>query len=119
MHYSYEREDRLGNLYGLRAVGVLPKKRELAVEDALSVMKEVLYSRFESASPRSFSLFKSILGSARLDVVRRALEREVRKKEDAEDSIRTLGMLLQTIEWTEANRLLIKSSDSSVCCDYM
>ncbi len=119
IHYSYEREDRLGNLYGVRAVGVLPKNRDWVGIESLEHMKKILYERFLSIDPSSFGLLKSILGSTRFDVIRRSLERDIRKKEDAEDSIRTLGMLLQTIEWTQANRLLIKNYDSAVCCDYM
>jgi hypothetical protein len=115
LRYAYEREDRLGNLYGVDAVGVLPRRPHTEGEEAMSVIMETLYSRFEQMDTASLNILRGILGSTRLDDIRRALEARMRKKEDAEEGIRILGMLLQTIEWTEANRLLIKGSDSLVC----
>lgn len=119
IHYSYEREDRLGNLYGKRAIGILPKVDDYGIDERLSGMREELYSRFFSLDTCSLGILKSLFGSSRLDFFRRTLERGMTKKEDAEENIRILGMLLQSVEWAQANRLAIKDQSGSVCCDYI
>ena len=47
MSYAYEREDRLGNLYGICARGILPKKPSDDISEAVEKMRELLYSKFK------------------------------------------------------------------------
>ena len=116
--YSYERRDRLGNLYGVVARGI-PMQGRGKKDNSLEKMCEALYARFSSLDGRDARLLGAIFGSARFDVIRGALERQTVKKEDAENSIRILGMLLETVEWAQASRLLIKSASQSICYDCM
>lgn len=115
--YAYEREDRLGSLYGINCMGVLPKQDYKNIENQMDIRTE-LYNCFCSMEAPSYSFLSSVMREARFDSIRRELEATQRKKEYAEESIRVLGMLLQTVEWSEANRLAIKSENKILCYDY-
>ena len=119
IHYSYEREDRLGNFYGQRAIGILSKREDESKENMLSAMRDELYSRFLALDTQALSILSSIFGVSRLEFIRRTIDNSQAKKEDAEENIRILGMLLQSVEWAQANRLVIKDQSRSVCCDYI
>ncbi len=114
--YAFEREDRLGNLYGVRATGVLSK--EQWEDPYLASVKNELCGRLSTLGNSHRALLQGILGVSRFDSLCRKLERTAQKNEEAEESIRILGMLLQTVDWASANRLLIKDEGRAVCYDY-
>ena len=119
LSYSYEREDRLGNLYGISCIGVLSRQREFDFCDALLSMREELLERFCVLSEGAKGFLSGVMCQSRYERIRRVTEERRNKKEDAEEDIRILGMLLQTVDWAEANRLVIKSESSNLCYDYI
>ncbi len=119
LSYSYEREDRLGNLYGISCIGVLSRQGEFDFCDALLSMREELLGRFCLLPQGAKGFLRGVMGESRYERICRTVEERRNKKEDAEEDIRILGMLLQTVDWAEANRLVIKSENRTVCYDYI
>lgn len=118
LSYSYEREDRFGNFYGVSCIGILPRQDEPDLGDALLSMKKELFERFYDLPQTAKSFLSGVMGESRYERVCRVIEERSNKKEDTED-IRILGMLLQAVDWAEANRLVIKSESKAVCYDYI
>lgn len=112
MSYACERQERLGSLYGVSAVGVISKNENIPYE-AMCSFENALYERLTAMSSGKITFLSSILGQSRFDCLMRAFERKDKKAEDTELNIRILGMLCQTVEWAQVNRLLIKNG--SLC----
>lgn len=109
--YAHEREDRLGNLYGVRAVGVVSK----ADVEPSRLLYDSLHQRFMSLPEQKHLLLRSVLGRAQYEHIMRSIGIKSTKKEDTEDVIRILGMLCQTVDWAETGRFLIKSEEHGRC----
>lgn len=103
--YSNERADRLGAFYGLECSGVTPRRSER--EEELFSIYSYLYRRFLSLPSKDIALLESILGRRKLGYIERRL-REGEKKKDAEQELCTLGMLIQTVMWAGATRLVLR-----------
>ena len=101
------RQDRLGSLYGVFAVGVISKPRDDMSFEAICDFERALYRRIAELSDSKIAFLRSVLG-VRFDRIMRCIELEDKKIEDTEQNIRILGMLCQTVEWAQASRLLIR-----------
>lgn len=114
--YAYEREDRLGQRYGieLRGIPVRQEGEERDIYSMLSEMRSYLQAQVESFSSEDLSFLGGILTQKKLGYLLSRLCAERRQKyEDAEADIRILGMLCQTVEWGKAQRLIFKSCGES------
>ena len=111
LSYAREREDRLGNLYGICAVGIMSKS---AVEPS-RVLLDALCERFLALPEQKHLLLCSVLGKARYKSIVDDILLKNAKKEDAEGVIRILGMLCQTVDWAESGRFLIKNDERVRC----
>lgn len=105
--YAYIREDRLGALYGVSCVGVLPKIDEQKRVADTSI-EEVLRKHLLEMDGERFDFLKSVFGEMRFLEILRALAVPSKKNEDTEYNIRILAMLCQTVEWSESRHLLLK-----------
>ena len=102
--YSNERADRLGAFYGEECIGVMPREREYDTHS--QEIFSYLHRRFRSLGASDLSLLSEILGNRKLSYLEKAFEK-AEKKEDAEQELCTLGMLIQTVMWARENRLAI------------
>ena len=105
--YANMREDRLGALYGVDCVGVLPElgSPKSAPDRAL---ENVLRERLFGTRGERLIFLRRVFGDKRFSKIMRELETPSEKEEDTEYAIRILAMLCQSIEWSEASRLLLK-----------
>jgi len=107
--YARERDDRLGSLYGIHAVGTFAKA-EIAVDNNyLNKIYISVKDRFFSMKQEEMALLVSIFGKHRFDGLLRFLEGDT-KKEDTEKNIRILAMLCQTVEWLSSRAICIGST---------
>ena len=102
--YAREREDRLGAICGIRAIGAFSGAKPTFSDDAIDVLDNALSERFFSLPPYERNLLRDIFDQYRLDCLLKMLSLPI-KKEDTEQKIRILGMLCQTIEWIQAREL--------------
>ncbi|MBP3369150.1 MAG: hypothetical protein J6L85_00225 [Clostridia bacterium] len=110
LFYAYEREDRLGSFYGIRAEGRMLRTEPTNNTEPLRAMHEYLYGRLLSMDEGQISLLKSILGSHKLCSLTERLADVGENEKDTDARIRILGMLIQTVMWAESRELLIVSS---------
>lgn len=115
LSYAYEREDRLGALYGIDAVGVSVRRdRELPYYEEEKRIEKRLASLMLSMSVDDVSLLSAILGNKRMDMFLRRAEQSARgytPPNEREQRIRTMGMLYQTVNWFKASKLTVKSEE--------
>jgi len=110
--YAAERDDRLGNLYGVRSVGVLSREDSEPSRGLYTALRE----RMEGMPSQKRAVLSSILGAQVADrLLLLSCGRET-KKEDTEENIRILGMLYQTVEWAESARLVLYGQSSELIC---
>lgn len=102
--YAREREDRLGALYGIRAIGTFTPSQPTFGEGCMEALLRLLNERFFSIPPYDRILLREIFGQYKLDYLLEILSMPT-KKEDTEKKIRILGMLCQTVEWMQARDL--------------
>ncbi len=115
LSYAYEREDRLSSLYGLRATGTLPRTRlHLNPEVTQRLESDLRYHVFSMNSYET-SLLHSVFGAYRSEQLFKKLDRGIKNTEDAEEKIRVLGMIYQTVQWMQSKRLVIDSSRGIRC----
>lgn len=110
--YAYERDDRIGNLYGIRAIGVPTDSHQLPSKE----LYQKLVERFLSLDGSKHLLLRSILGEDRYTCIMQGIGQKEQKKEDTENNIRILGMLCQTVDWVESGHFVIRSDRYQWCC---
>ena len=106
--YAFERQDGLGNLFGLCAVGIPTRAYDARTEE-LDIMREHLRELFFSLDSAGLSFLRGVLGERRLEYLMQRFECES-KKEDTDATVRILGMLYQCVMWAQSRELLIKST---------
>ena len=111
--YSYERQDRLGVLYGKELVGVSPTQIRVFGHEELCAFEELLISRFFCYGERGLSIVRCVLGDDKYRFIIGFFDNKNKKIEDTELSIRILGMLCQLMEWAEAEQLVISGDPYS------
>ena len=115
LSYAEEREDRLGALYQIEAIGRIAREDNRPDSDGLFRMRERLVSMFLALDGRQTAFLSDILGERKLDFLMRRFERgSDEKKKDTESEIRILGMLYQTVMWAESRELVIKSTGDTL-----
>ena len=115
--YSLEREDRLGALYGVSAIGVRSKDIACASGSKNKIYRSLL-SLILSLDSSQRAILLDVLGRQKLDFLMRRFESCAEsigsgEKKDTDAEIRILGMLYQTVLWAESRELCIKQS--SLC----
>ncbi len=108
--YAYEREDRLGAFYGIRAEGRMSRGECTENIGDMQLMHGYLYKRLVSLSEAQQSMLRSILGARKLDCLMNRLKDTGENEKDTALRIRILGMLIQTVMWAESRELLIMST---------
>lgn len=108
--YAYEREDRLGAFYGIRAEGRMSRGERMENIASMQVMHGYLYKRLASLSEAQLSLLCNILGARKLDCLMNRLKDTGENEKDTALRIRILGMMIQTVMWAESRELLIMST---------
>jgi len=108
--YAREREDRLGALYGVRAIGTFTRIQPTFGDGCMDNLLQMLSKRFFSIPPYDRILLREVFGEYKLDYLLGVLSTPT-KKEDTEKKIRILGMLCQTIEWMQAKELRFVSQN--------
>ncbi len=108
--YAYEREDRLGSFYGIRAEGRMSRAERMSNNDSMQKMHGYLYKRLSLMSDAQLSLLGNILGARKLDCLMSRLRDAGVNEKDTDSRIRILGMLIQTVMWAESRELLIMST---------
>ena len=111
LSYAYERQDRLGALFGVSAVGSA-LRGECDTEAEKYAISSFLKEKFFSLDVSEMSFLAAITGKKKLEYLIRRFESE--KNKDTEAEIRILGMLCQCVEWAQSRELLIKNSDEDV-----
>lgn len=116
LSYAQEREDRLGALYQIEAVGVMTREDGRTDEEWLRRMRERLVSMIFSLDRQEIALLKDILGERKLDFLLHRFEKGMgeNKNKDTDAEIRILGMLYQTVMWAESRELAIKSTGDTL-----
>lgn len=115
LSYSQEREDRLGALYQIEAVGRIAREDGRPDAEGLFRMRERLASMVLSLDGGQVALLKNILGERKLEFLMRRFEtRADEKKKDTDAEVRILGMLYQTVMWAESRELTIKSTGDTL-----
>jgi hypothetical protein len=106
--YSNERADRLGSFYGVECAPAMPSPT-LSFE-ASGGMYSYLCKRFCSLGERETALLCEILGRRKLGYIQKHFRSRIdqTKKEDAEQELCILGMLLQTAAWLGTERIVIR-----------
>lgn len=99
--YAREREDRLGSLCGIRAIGAFTHNSPLFDEKENDRLELCLRDRFFSMPPYERLFLREVFGEYKLEILLNVLDKST-KKEDTEKSIRILGMLCQTIDWMQS-----------------
>ncbi len=115
LSYAYEREDRLGNMYGVEATGVLPRVAVSLDNEQLSCMKQELLNNIYLMGERELAILRSVLGERKLCALLSLLKKNGTKKEDTEQQVRTLGMLCQSVEWLQSRTFVIDDSSRIYC----
>ena len=110
LSYAYEREDRLGAFYGIRAEGRMSRGGRMSNMEPKQTMHGYLYKRLTSMSEAQLCLLRNILGSRKLDCLMSRLGDVGENEKDTDSRIRILGMLIQTVMWAESRELLIMST---------
>lgn len=105
--YSYDRQDRLGAIYGVDIFGVPPREKISFSSEELYSFERALFERLLSKGARGAALARQVLGVMRYDALFSYFDKKDKKAEDTENSIRILGMLCQLIDWSEAEQLVI------------
>lgn len=106
LSYAYERQDRLGSLFGISAVGASVRREDDRTAER-DEMSEYLKERFFSLDSSDISFLRGVVGVRKLEYLMRRFEE---KSKDTEAEIRILGMLCQCVEWARSRELLIKNS---------
>jgi hypothetical protein len=115
LSYAEEREDRLGALYQIEAIGRIAREDNRPDSDGLFRMRARLVSMILALDGRQTAFLSDILGERKLDFLMRRFERgSDEKKKDTESEIRILGMLYQTVMWAESRELVIKSTGDTL-----
>ena len=111
--YAREREDRLGAFYGIRAKGRYISGRK---EDNLQyeACRQYLLQSFCTLDASRTDILKKILGEKKLEYLRRRFESGSEKQRDTDAQIRILGMLIQTVMWTESKGLIISHGSDAL-----
>ncbi|MBE6592418.1 MAG: hypothetical protein E7642_00305 [Ruminococcaceae bacterium] len=104
--YAYERQDRLGALFGISAVGASVRRDE-ETERYSGSLFPFLRERFFSLDASSKSFLVAVMGEKKLEYLMRRFESE--KNKDTEAEVRILGMLCQCVEWARSRELAIRS----------
>lgn len=115
--YAYEREDRFSSFYGCIARGSAIKNSDLSIswlEDELKTILNILTENVFSFDFSRIALLRKIFGEQKFSLLMRYFESENLKKEDTEQKIRILGMICQTIEWSELRKLQFLSEEKKV-----
>ena len=110
LDYSYCRQDRLGSLFGVCGLGIYPSAKPEFNVDELYAFERVLWERCQG---RGISIVRRVLGNCKYDRLFAFLEEKNKKPEEAENSIRILGMICQLIDWSEVESLVISDSRES------
>lgn len=115
LSYATEREDRLGALYQIEAVGKIAREDSRVNDEAICRMREKLVSMVLSFDRRQIALLQDILGERKLDFLLHLFETQNdNKKKDTDAEVRILGMLYQTVMWAESRELSIKSTGDTL-----
>lgn len=115
LSYAHEREDRLGALYGLEAIGTLPRVAEWGDIDNIIKTEERLAFSVLSMNESEREILKAVFGEHKLYTLLRFFEKRSIKKEDTEQRVRILGMLYQTVEWFESRAVILDDSRKIYC----
>lgn len=112
--YAREREDRLGAFYGIRAKGRYCAAQPEYTVEARQKLRAYLGEKFWSLAEHQKSVLEKILGERKLDCLKQRFDGIPQKEKDTDAEIRILGMLIQTVMWTESRRLVISGRSEQV-----
>ena len=109
LSYAYERQDRLGALFGISAIGATARAENDRASERTE-MVSYLKERFFSLDTCSNTFLKSVLGEKKFEYLIRRFESKDENNKDTDSEIRILGMLCQCVEWAQSRELLIINS---------
>ena len=106
--YSLLREDRLGAFYRVNYIGMPEKLDAREIDERREKLRDILYLLRDELFLREDDIrnfLVDVFGERKLSYVLSAIERGAQKNEDAEQIVRILGMLLQSLEWSRLRNI--------------